>query len=344
MPAEKKSRRQRLDGSLAGLFIGDALAMPVHWYYDTAALERDYGVVRDYLPPQNPHPDSVLWRSKYLPPNARGEILHDQARYWGRRGVHYHQFLKAGENTVNLKLCRVAWERMQTDGGFDPARFLDRYIRFMTDPNSHRDTYLEEYHRNFFVRYARGVDPLRAATEEKHIGGLSAIFPVLIWYAGDTAAARAKALERLRLTHPGAKMEQAADLLADLFFDVLSGRPLAEAIEERVFQDHPQYGRLPWERLLEAPTRGALRESIGTVCYVESAVPAVCYLAYKYAGDFEAALVENTMAGGDNCYRGAVLGALCGLHLGVDAIPKRWVDGLHDPLPGKVSCGSGGSA
>ena len=29
-------------GGLAwGSFIGDALAMPVHWYYDRAALRRD---------------------------------------------------------------------------------------------------------------------------------------------------------------------------------------------------------------------------------------------------------------------------------------------------------------
>lgn len=32
-----------------GSCIGDALAMPVHWYYDRAALHRDYRIVRDYL-------------------------------------------------------------------------------------------------------------------------------------------------------------------------------------------------------------------------------------------------------------------------------------------------------
>ena len=34
-----------------GSFIGDALAMPVHWYYERAALRRDYGVVRDCAAP-----------------------------------------------------------------------------------------------------------------------------------------------------------------------------------------------------------------------------------------------------------------------------------------------------
>ena len=37
-----------LHGMAWGSFSGDALAMPVHWYYDRAALHRDYGIVRDY--------------------------------------------------------------------------------------------------------------------------------------------------------------------------------------------------------------------------------------------------------------------------------------------------------
>ena len=87
---------ERIDGAAFGLFIGDALAMPVHWYYDTSALKKDYGEVRDFMAPKNPHPNSILWRSKYQAPNAKGEILHEQAQYWGKRDIHYHQFLPSG--------------------------------------------------------------------------------------------------------------------------------------------------------------------------------------------------------------------------------------------------------
>ena len=37
---------------------------------------------------------------------------------------------------------------------------------------------------------------------------------------------------------------------------------------------------------------------------------AVLYLAYKYADDFEGAVVANTNVGGENCHRGSALGAL----------------------------------
>jgi hypothetical protein len=76
------SIEERCKGALYGLFIADALAMPVHWYYDREALRRDYGTVQDYLAPKNPHPDSILWRSKYEPVNAKADILHEQARFW----------------------------------------------------------------------------------------------------------------------------------------------------------------------------------------------------------------------------------------------------------------------
>ena len=99
---DSASMRSRQTGAVLGMFIGDALAMPVHWYYDRHALLRDYGEVTGYLAPKNPHPDSILWRSTYTAVNDRADILHDQARFWGRPGVHYHQFLEAGENTLNL--------------------------------------------------------------------------------------------------------------------------------------------------------------------------------------------------------------------------------------------------
>jgi len=137
MAADKKSK---LRGALSGLYIGDALAMPVHWYYNRSALHDDYGRVTDYVAPRNPHPDSVLFRSRYLAPNPKGEILHDQARYWGQKGIHYHQFLKAGENTLNITLCGLLIESLNQNRGYDADDYLRRYIAFMTTAGNHRDT------------------------------------------------------------------------------------------------------------------------------------------------------------------------------------------------------------
>lgn len=41
---------------LQGIFIADALSMPVHWYYDVGVLKRDFGTITSYQPPKERHP------------------------------------------------------------------------------------------------------------------------------------------------------------------------------------------------------------------------------------------------------------------------------------------------
>ena len=84
--------------AFVGALVADAVAMPVHWYYNQQALARDYPefatpALAAYVAPRNPHADSILWRSSYTPANEKGDILREQAHYWGQRGIHYHQFL-----------------------------------------------------------------------------------------------------------------------------------------------------------------------------------------------------------------------------------------------------------
>ena len=71
-------------------------------------------------------------------------------------------------------------------------------------------------------------------------------------------------------------------------------------------------------------------QRVSPACYIEDAFPASLYLAWKYAEDFEPGIIANTNVGGDNCHRGAVVGALLGAAAGTGGIPRRFRDGLHD--------------
>jgi len=104
------SPEARASGAATGAFIGDALAMPAHWYYDREALRAEFGVVDSYRAPPAVHPNSILWRSTYEPTEPEFDILGDERPYWGQRGVHYHRNLRPGENTLNLKLVRAVLE------------------------------------------------------------------------------------------------------------------------------------------------------------------------------------------------------------------------------------------
>ena len=57
----------------------------------------------------------------------------------------------------------------------------------------------------------------------------------------------------------------------------------------------------------------------------QTAFPGVIHLITKYESDLKQALVENVMAGGDSAGRGLIIGMVLGAHLGMDAIPPKWL-------------------
>ncbi len=301
--------------------------MPVHWYYDRAALLRDYGCVRDFVAPKSPHPDSILWRSACASPNARGEILHDQARFWGERGVHYHQFLQAGENTLNMQLAQVLLDSLAKCDGYDRTDYLNRYIDFMTVPGRHHDTYIEECHRNFFTNYARGKKPEDCGREDIHIGGLSHVPVLASWYADDKEALLNVVSAHVRLTHRGELVESAARDFACMLFAVINGAGVRESIE---LFGNGWCGRRKFESWASKTDEEVVGSILSPACYLGDAFPASLYIAWKYADDLEGALVANANLGGDNCHRGVVVGALIGAS--GTAVPERWLTKLRVKL------------
>jgi ADP-ribosylglycohydrolase len=303
--------------------VADAVAMPVHWYYDRAALRAEYGEITGYLAPKNPHTDSILWRSHYTPLNERGEILHEQAVYWGQRGVHYHQFLQAGENTLNFQLATELVRVCEIRGGYDPDLWLAHYIDFLRTPGRHRDTYLEEYHRGFFTNLARGKAPRKCAVSDEHIGGLAQV-PALCYVLRDADLTELRGLVKTHvgLTHAHEGVLRAADTLARLLFRLREGWALREAIRREATDWISGNEVNIW---LNQPDEHVIGRRFSPACYIAESMPASLYLAWKYHKDFDAGVLANAMVGGDNCHRGAVVGALLGAANGV---PAKWLDGL----------------
>jgi len=314
-------------GIALGPIIADALAMPAHWHYDRAGLREDYGVIREYVEPKSPHPGSILWRSQYTAMNERGDILHDQAVYWGQRGVHYHQCLRAGENTLNLQLAKVLMDSLTACGGYEEEDYDESYIDFMLTPGMHRDTYIEECHRKFFTAYARGTAPLKCGGKDIHIGGLAHVGVLCAYLRGDLAASRDAVRRHVSLTHNSPEVLQAADALVKMLCAVMSEVPLREAILAHGSEWFSQRKALEWSKEADEVVIG---RRVSPACYIQEAFPASLYLAWKYAQDFEGGVVANANLGGDNCHRGAVLGALIGGAVGLSQIPPRYVDGLVD--------------
>ncbi len=318
LPEMESSKKREIPDALLGALVADAVAMPVHWYYDRAALVRDYGMVDRFLAPRSPHADSILWRSRYEPINARGDILREQARYWGQRGVHYHQFLAAGENTLNFQLAVELFEMVRAAGKYDPEAWLEKYIEFMLTPGRHRDTYVEEYHRAFFTNLARGRKPQACGIDDVHIGGLSQV-PALIAALGAGNPELVEIVKtHVELTHRNDGVIRAAVCLTRIHAALAAGADLRGAILEHASEHVSAKKAAKWSGMPDVEVVGRV---LSPACYIADAFPAALYLAWKYAGDFSGGVLANANVGGDNCHRGAVTGSLLGAANGV---PEKW--------------------
>ena len=104
------NKADRMRGALWGMFIGDALAMPVHWYYNIATLWQDFGQIRDYQAPKAHHPNSIMALANTAKAGRGSQdgdivgnvILKGKKQHWGQANRHYHQGMQAGDNTLNL--------------------------------------------------------------------------------------------------------------------------------------------------------------------------------------------------------------------------------------------------
>ncbi len=316
----------RLQNAMLGALVADAVSMPVHWYYDTAALDNDYAPLDNYLQPHNPHPDSILWRSHYSPRNRSADILHDQARYWGKRGIHYHQHLPAGDNTLNFLLALQLYRSTVRIGSYNPDSWLELYIKLMQKPGWHSDTYVEEYHRAFFDRLASGKPPRECGIDDIHIGGLTPV-PFLVAALdalGDQTADQdvSVVVNHVQLTHHNQQGKAAAGALTRMLHEVASGSDLRAAIERHCNQ---WLNPAQLNELSKLPDRTVVGKHFSPACYLPESFSAALYLAWKYTDNFTDGVIANARCGGDNCHRGAVVGALLGA---TNEIPGKWLRDL----------------
>lgn len=343
--------RQRAAAALKNLFVADALAMPVHWYYNPMDIFRQFrGGITGLEDVPETHPSSIMslhstsrgGRGAHGAKGGQREIVGDvilkgRRKYWDQPNVHYHHGMKAGENTLNAHCARVVMRTLADhDGHYSQDAFLSAYIELMTaDPPQHPDTYAESCHRGFFANLEAGkpADKCGAVTHDTaSIGGLVTLAPIVFSerLAG-TALERVQEIcvQHLMLTHPDEFLAKVCrdyvGMLDELLFlddpetaptviSAWSKRSISLQLSEimpKIHSDNDVVGRL-----------------FSSACYITDSWPSVLYLAYKYCAKPEAGLMSNTNLGGDNVHRGAVLGVILGLTNGaaLDALYGQ----LHD--------------
>jgi ADP-ribosylglycohydrolase len=349
----------RASAALRSLFVADALAMPVHWYYNPLDIQRAFpGGIQKLEAAPSYHPSSIMSLHS-TNKGGRGAqecggshreivgevILKGKREFWGHQNQHYHRQMQAGENTLNAHCARVVIRSIVAGGGhYCKDRFLDDYIDFMTsDVPLHPDTYAESYHRGFFAHLENGRPKDRCAAvthDTPSIGGFVTIAPIVIGerlQGTPLLTVQTLCREHLFLTHPDVELARLCNAYVELL-DQLLFRSAKNSVPDLIARTAKTCLDLDLTTLTAKVhhDRDIVGKRFSTACYITGSWPSVLYLAYKYHDNLKQALLANANLGGDNVHRGAVLGTILGLanEYTVDRFFNQLVDreGISDEI------------
>ena len=327
-----------------GAFIGDALALGPHWYYDLDELRRDYGE----------------WITGYTDPKP------------GR----YHAGLKAGQLSQAGFILALLLRSLVARGRYDEGDFcqrLDEELLPLLDgtPMSGPGRYTSQSIREVWRRRVEQglpwgqtgghADTTEAAERTLALAVRYALHPrelartitanTLLTQVDETVVSMTVAYGAvLGLLVQGHALDQhLSEKLMQLvkdgtlpFHAVTSDRLQPPRPDE---PDPPRVGRFASPDALLTPSymaaaavdpairiEPAWKVSIvyGMPCAIYHQLPAAYYLAARFRADFEAAVLHAVNGGGQNQARALLTGALVGAQVGLSRIPRRFLDELEN--------------
>lgn len=341
-PMAPGSLHDRALGALFGAFIGEALGVGPHWYYDLDQLAADYGP----------------WIDTYTRPKP------------GR----YHAGLEAGEPSQSGILLEMTLRSLVECGAYDEADFCRRLDAElfpqldgtpMNGPGGYTSQSIRETWRK---RVVEGLPWGEVSGNADNTEAAERIIAIAIRYADDPAAlARHVTANTLLTQDDGTVVAMTAAYAAVLGF-LVAGQRLDGAISDKLMA-RVKDGTLPFHAItrgkLEAPgvgqgesrpaslfpspdallTPGSIARAAhdpalriepaskvallyGLPCAVYHQFPAAYYLAARFPDDFESAVLHAINGGGQNQARAMLTGALSGAMVGLSGIPDRFVQGL----------------
>ncbi|MFZ0612219.1 MAG: ADP-ribosylglycohydrolase family protein [Desulfobacterales bacterium] len=336
--------QDRAAGAIMGAFIGDALGLGPHWYYDLAELRRDYGDWIDGYTDPRPGRYHAGLKAGHL--SQAGFILallvrslversgYDQTDFCRRMDEDLFPLLDGtpvnGPGGYTSQSIREAWKRRvqqkrswgKTGGHADTTEAIERTLAIA-------------------VRYALNPKRLAAAVSDNTV----------LTQTDETVVSMTVAYAAvLGLLVQGHAFD--AHLSSKLMGLVKSGELPFHAVTGDNLQpprsgdpEPPRAGRFASPDALLTPSytaaaaadpairiEPAWKVSIvyGMPCAIYHQLPAAYYLAARFGHDFEAAVLHAVNGGGQNQARAILTGALTGAQTGLSGIPRRLIDGLEE--------------
>jgi ADP-ribosylglycohydrolase len=334
------THQDRAIGAIMGAFVGEALGVGPHWYYDLKDLRRTYGD----------------WIDDYTTPSP------------GR----FHHGLKAGQNAQAGFILELMLRSLVERDGYDEADFcqrLDHELFPLLDgqPRSGPGHYTSESIRNAWHRRVFQKRPWH------DIGGaadtteaMERTLAIAVRHAGDPALMSQAIADNTALTQSSETMLSMGVAYGCILAQLVRGDTLDERISELPMKwiaggalsfepvttrqpapDHPQLPLRARRHIVRDALHAAsdiaamardpdvriepawkVSHLYGMPCAFYHQLPAAYYLATRFRGDFENAVLNAINGGGQNQSRAMLTGALVGAQVGLIGIPQRLLDGL----------------
>lgn len=229
----------------------------------------------------------------------------------------YHPHKKAGEQGHAGDQALRLLEFLQRERRWDAAAFLADWRAMWPTYND----YVDKATKGTLANLQAGAPPATSGAPSDELAGPARIAPLMAFFADKPEAeAVAAAIEQTVITHRSPETIECAEFLARATHRLLHGGELQNVITATA----PAWAL----KAAEAATDSDAIGQLGRACPIPQALPAVLWLVLRYGNNFEQAVIENAMAGGDNCARALALGMLLGAAHGIEAIPAAWREGL----------------
>ncbi len=233
----------------------------------------------------------------------------------------YHPHKQAGDqgHVGDQALCLLTF--LKREKRWDTVAFMDEWLGMWPTYND----YIDGATKTTLGNIQNQTDKTQGGSDSVEIAGPARIAPLVSFLAqAPENEVLQAAIEQTKLTHRSPEAEETASFLAKASYRLIHGARLEDTVRETA----PEWALKSANSVLPQNAVDAIAK-LGPACSISSALPSVIYLALKHGENTEIALIENAMAGGDNCARGLALGMLLGAANGYTSIPEQWRNDLN---------------
>lgn len=322
--ADPEVVKDRAKAAVLGALLADAATMPLHWHYDIGQIKRKV----------TGQPDGPLQAALglLLPDNMPLDLASLQAEFHSPSENMFYKY-PVGQLSPYGAEAACLVRSLAAEGSLVPERYAEQSVQEYRAYSGR----LNSLSKRFLEQWDAGARwPTCGVAGDTQAHSLVRVPAIVARYAGSEQCRDAVA-DAVRVHQAQQGPVDYAQALATLLERCILGAPVADALKWGAFNKDPANVLYDEQRKEIADALSdmdvdprAIVKKYGISCALPGPFIGPLAMIFGARGDFVTAVRANIMAGGDNCSRAAVVGALCGANGGMACLPESWRSKMAD--------------